>query len=204
MPRFISPRLSARRRAFIALAGGMLALALAGCGKPKPAFKGADITGTHLGRDMAMVDSSGQVRTLADYKGKVAVLYFGYTHCPDVCPTTLAELAQVMRLLKDDAKKVQVIMITVDPERDTPALIDKYAKAFYPTFIGLSGTAAQLEKTAKSFKVYYAKEPGATPDNYAMGHASSIYIVDRQGQARVLLDSTAPAADIAHDIRQLL
>lgn len=205
MSYFISSTFSGRRRAVIAtLASGMLALALSGCSDPKPTFKGTDIGGTHMGQHMAMVDSSGHLRTLADYKGKVVVIYFGYTHCPDVCPTTLAELAHVMRLLKSDAKKVQVIMITVDPKRDTPAIIDKYVKAFYPTFIGLSGTAEQLEKTAKSFKVYYAKIPGTTPNNYAMGHSSRIYIVDRKGRARVLLDGTAPPKAIAHDIKQLL
>ncbi len=201
----ISTMVFGRRRAIVAaLAGSVLARSLAGCGSPTPTFKGSDITDTDLGSYMAMLDKSGHVRTMADYKGKVVVVYFGYTHCPDVCPTTLAELAQVMHLLKGDAKKVQVIMITVDPQRDTPAIMDNYVKAFYPAFIGLSGTAGQLKKTAESFKVYYAKIPGTTPDNYAMGHSSRIYVIDPKGKARVLLDSTAPPNDIAHDIKQLL
>src|SRR3546814_4236514 len=159
-----SPSFSLKRRTIAAaLAAGMLSLALVGCSDDKPAFKGSDVTGTHLGKDMAMTDSSGRVRTLADYQGKVVVVYFGYTHCPDVCPTSMAELAQVMQVLKDDAKKVQVIMISVDPARDTPATLNNYAKAFYPTFIGLSGTPAPLRKTAQSFKAFYAKEPGTTP-----------------------------------------
>lgn len=204
MFRSASVFMSGRRRVAAALAGGMLAFSLAGCGNAKPTFKGADITGTNLGHYMSMMDRSGHVRTLADYKGKVVAIYFGYTHCPDVCPTTMAELARVMHLLKGDAKKVQVIMISVDPARDTPAIVDDYVKAFYPTFIGLSGTAEQLEKTAKSFKVYYAKASGKTGSNYAVSHSSRIYIIDQKGRARVLLDSTKPAKDIAHDIEQLL
>ena len=187
-----------------ALVGGMLSMTLAGCGNDKPAFKGSDITGTHLGRDMAMVDSSGKVRTLADFKGKVVVVYFGYTHCPDVCPTSMAELAQAMKLLKDDAKDVQVIMISVDPQRDTPAVLDKYAKAFYPTFMGLSGTPQQLATTAHSFKAYYAKVPGKTADDYTMNHSSTFYLIDRKGEARVLLNSNVPAQTVADDIKLLL
>jgi protein SCO1/2 len=195
---------SGRRGVAAALVGGMLTLALAGCGNAKPVFKGADITGTHLGQYMAMMDRSGHERTLADYRGKVVAVYFGYTHCPDVCPTIMAKLANVMHLLKGDAKKVQVIMISVDPQRDTPAIVDTYVKAFYPTFVGLSGSAGQLAKTAKSFKVYYKKLPGKAPDSYAVDHSSRIYIIDRKGRARDLLDGTAPAGDIAHDIAQLL
>ncbi|GAB2887461.1 SCO family protein [Paralcaligenes sp. KSB-10] len=198
------PRYSSQRRTFIALsAAGALSLALAGC-KSEPKFQGTDISGTHLGRDMAMVDSSGQVRTLADYKGKVVVVFFGFTHCPDVCPTAMAELAQTMQLLKDDAKKVQVVMISVDPERDTGALMGAYVKAFYPTFVGLTGSDEQLHKTAQSFKAYYAKAPGKTPGEYDMNHSSSFYILDQKGEARVLLNGNAPAKVIAGDIRQLL
>lgn len=196
---------SARRRAVAAaLAAGMLSLTLAGCGNDKPAFTGSDVTGTHLGRDMSMTDAVGHVRTLADYKGKVVLVYFGYTHCPDVCPTSMAELAQAMALLKGDAKKVQVIMITVDPARDTPAVVDHYAKAFDPSFIGLSGTPEELAKTAKSFKTYYAKEPSKTPGQYAMNHSSMFYIIDQKGEARVILNSTVPPDVVAHDIKLLL
>ncbi|CAM5223187.1 hypothetical protein CDEF62S_00032 [Castellaniella defragrans] len=197
-------RFSAGRRRFCLLTGMLLSLQLAGCGHVKPSFKGSDITGTNLGSSLSMTDRSGHVRTLADYRGKVLIVYFGYTHCPDVCPTTMAELARVMHLLKGEAENTQVIMISVDPQRDTPAIVDTYAKVFYPTFVGLSGTPAQLKQTAASFKVYYARIPGKAPDDYSMGHSSRIYLFDREGQDRVLFDSTAPAADIAHDIRQLL
>ncbi|TCT03127.1 SCO family protein [Paralcaligenes ureilyticus] len=192
------------RRSFISLAvAGLLSLGLAGCKEPVK-FQGSDISGTHLGRDMAMVDSSGTLRTLADYKGKVVVVFFGFTHCPDVCPTSMAELAQTMSLLKGDAKKVQVVMITVDPERDTGAIMDTYVKAFNPSFVGLTGSPDQLHKTAQSFKAYYAKASGGTADSYSMNHSSSFYILDQTGEARVLLNGNAPAKVIADDIRQLL
>lgn len=194
---------SGRRRVLAAMAAGAALAVLAGC-KSEPKFQGTDITGSHLGRDMAMVDGAGRLRTLADYKGKVLVVFFGYTHCPDVCPTVMSELAQAMKLLKDDAKKTQVIMITVDPQRDTGAVMNAYVKAFDPHFVGLTGTAEQLHKTAQSFKAYYAKAPGPTPEEYAMNHSSSFYLLDQQGEARVLLNGDAPAMTIAGDIRQLL
>lgn len=197
-------RFSGKRRAFIATSAlGFLSIALTGC-KDAPKFQGSDISGTHLGRDLAMVDSAGHLRTLADYKGKVVIVFFGFTHCPDVCPTAMAELAQTMLLLKNDAKKVQVIMITVDPERDTAATLNAYATAFNPSFVGLSGSSAQLKKTAQSFKAYYAKAPGKSPDEYSMDHSSSFYILDEKGEARVLLNGNAPAATIASDVRLLL
>lgn len=192
-----------RRRVLAALAGGAALAMLAGC-KNQPKFQGSDISGTGIGSGLSMVDGSGQSRTLADYKGKVLVVFFGYTHCPDVCPTSMAQLAQVMTLLKDDAKKVQVIMITVDPQRDTAQALNAYVKAFNPSFVGLTGTPEQLHKTAQSFRAYYAKAPGPTPEAYAMDHSSSFYILDQKGQARVLLNGNATAKMIAGDIQQLL
>ncbi|HEY9573587.1 MAG TPA: SCO family protein [Pusillimonas sp.] len=193
--------LSHKRRLLITLP---LAAALAACGKKEVAFKGSDISGTKLGREMAMVDGSGKLRTLADYKGKAVVVFFGFTQCPDVCPTAMAELSQTMELLGDDAAKVQVLMISVDPERDTPEVLSAYVKAFNPNFVGLTGTPEQLSQTAKSFKAYYAKSAGATPGQYSMDHASSFYILDPEGEARVLVSGNASAQDIANDIRQLL
>ena len=199
---FIS-RFSGRRRTFIAALACSALLTLAGC-KDQPEFKGSDISGTKLGKDLAMVDETGTQRTLADYRGKVLVVFFGFTHCPDVCPTAMAELAQTMQLLGEDAEKAQVLMITVDPERDTPERLNTYVKAFNARFVGLSGSTEQLQKTAKSFKSYYSKEPGAKPGEYTMNHASSFYLIDGEGEARVLLSGNAPAQEIAHDIRQLL
>lgn len=196
---------SSKRRALLALAAaGGLAPILSACGKEEAAFLGSDITGTKLGRDLAMLDDTGTQRKLDDYKGKVCVVFFGFTQCPDVCPTSMAELAQVMELLGEDAQDVQVLMISVDPERDTPQVLSAYVKAFHPSFVGLTGTPEQLSTTAKSFKAYYAKAAGATPDQYTMDHASSFYLLDKQGEARVLVSGKATAQDIAADIRQLL
>src|SRR5690606_17098750 len=196
---------SNKRRTLLTAAAALgLASALSACGKQEVAFIGSDITGTKLGQEMTMVDGTGQARTLADYKGKVAVVFFGFTQCPDVCPTAMAELSQTMELLGEDASKVQVLMISVDPDRDTPEVLSAYVSAFHPSFVGLTGTAEQLSTTAKSFKAYYAKSPGATPDQYSMDHASSFYLIDPEGEARVLVSGNASAQDIASDIRQLL
>ncbi|PLC55872.1 SCO family protein [Pollutimonas nitritireducens] len=196
---------SSKRRILLAATAALaVSTALAACGKKELAFQGSDITGTQLGRDLDMIDDSGKPRTLADYKGKVAVVFFGFTQCPDVCPTAMAELSETMDLLGSDASKVQVLMVSVDPARDTPEVLSAYVKAFNPSFVGLTGTPEQLGKTAKSFKAYYAKSPGGTADQYGMDHASSFYILDQDGEARVLVSGNTSAKDIASDIRQLL
>ncbi len=196
---------SSKRRTVLSVAAmvGLVPM-LSACGKEELTFTGSDITGTKLGQEMVMVDGSGQERTLASYKGKVVLVFFGFTQCPDVCPTAMAELAQTMELLGDDADKVQVLMISVDPERDTPEILSAYVSAFDPRFVGLTGTPEQLSTTAKSFKAYYAKAPGPTPDQYTMDHASSFYLIDTEGEARALISGNASADDIASDIRQLL
>lgn len=191
------------RSVFSALAI-ICALMLAGCGSDKTEFRGSDISGSKLGADLAMVDDSGQPRTLTDYKGKVVVAFFGFTQCPDVCPTSMSQLAHVMELLESDADKVQVLMISVDPERDTPEILSSYVKAFNPDFVGLTGSPEQLAATAKSFRTFYAKVPGTGPDDYTMDHGASFYILDKNGDARVLLRPDTPAEDIVHDIRELL
>lgn len=195
---------SKRRRILCLSIAAAFSGTLAACGKKEIVFKGSDITGTKLGREMAMQDSTGTTRTLDDYKGKVVVVFFGFTQCPDVCPTAMAQLAQSMELLGDEAKKVQVLMVSVDPARDTPEVLGDYVKAFSPAFVGLTGTPEQLSRTAKSFKAFYAKSPGATPGQYSMDHASSFYILDKEGEARVLVSGNASAQDIAADIRQLV
>lgn len=195
-------RLFSLRALFTGLAFAT-ALVLSGCGGDA-AFRGSDITGTKLGTDLAMIDDAGQPRTLADYRGKVVVVFFGFTQCPDVCPTSMAQLAHAMELLGNDAGKVQVLMISVDPERDTPEVLSSYVKAFNPSFTGLTGTSEQLAATARSFRAHYAKVPGATPGDYTMDHGSSFYILDKSGEARVLLRGDAPAQDVVHDLRELL
>lgn len=181
-----------------------LSLFLAACSPKQVEFHGSDIAGTGLGKDLAITDTTGQVRTLDDYKGKVAIAFFGFTQCPDVCPTALAELSQTLSLLGDQADQVQVLLISVDPERDTPQILSEYVGAFHPSFVGLTGTKDQLHKAAQSFKAYYAKAPGATPEDYSMDHTASFYVFDKKGDVRVLISGDAKAQDIANDIRQLL
>lgn len=178
-------------------------LFIAGCNDAAPAFKGSDITGTHLGKDLALTGTDGKPYTHETLKGKVTIVLFGFTQCPDVCPTSLAELTQVMKLLGNDAKRVQVVLITVDPERDTPAVLRAYVSGFDPQFLGLTGTLEQIKKAAASFKVYFAKTAGVQ-GNYSMDHSASFYLMDAQGESRVLLNNSIGAAAIAHDVQRLL
>ena len=181
----------------------VLAAWLAACTPAGPSFKGSDVTGATFGRDFALTDPAGQPRTLADYRGKAVVVFFGYTQCPDVCPTTLAALAEATRSLGADADKVQVVFITVDPDRDTAALLAQYVPAFDPRFVGLRGDAAATERVAREFKVIYQKVPGTTPDRYTMDHSAGIFLFDRAGRLRVYESSADPAV-LAHDLRTLL
>jgi protein SCO1/2 len=181
----------------------LLAAWLAACTPAGPSFKGSDVTGASFGRDFALTDPAGQARTLADYRGKVVAVFFGYTQCPDVCPTTLAALAEASRALGADADKLQVVFITVDPDRDTAALLAQYVPAFNPRFVGLRGDAAATERVAREFKVIYQKVAGATPDRYTMDHSAGVFLFDPAGRLRVY-ESTADPAVLAHDIRSLL
>jgi protein SCO1/2 len=181
----------------------VLAAWLAACTPAGPSFKGSDVTGASFGRDFALTDPAGRPRTLADYRGKVVAVFFGYTQCPDVCPTTLAALAEASRALGADADKLQVVFITVDPDRDTAALLGQYVPAFDPRFVGLRGDAAATERVAREFKVIYQKVPGATPDRYTMDHSAGVFLFDPAGRLRVY-ESTADPAVLAHDIRSLL
>jgi protein SCO1/2 len=184
-----------------------LALMLVACDKftDKPVvFNNVDITGAEYARDFKLVDHTGKTRTLADFKGKIVFLFFGYTQCPDVCPTTMAEMAAVMQALGPDAKQVQVLFVTVDPERDTQALLAQYVPAFYPTFIGLRGDLAATAATAKEFKVFYAKSAGATPGSYSVDHTYGSYVFDRSGKIRLFVRHGKGPAPIVHDIKLLL
>jgi protein SCO1/2 len=196
--------MSSSRRAVVALLAFAAALPLAGCGRGQPKFKASDITGTSFGRDFALTDHHGKPRTLADFRGKVVVMFFGYTHCPDVCPTTLSELAEAMRRLGADAARVQVLFVTVDPERDTAELLGHYVPAFEPSFLGLRGDADALARTAKEFKVVYQKQPGSTPATYTMDHSAGAYVFDPQGRLRVYVSYGAGPDVFAHDIAELL
>jgi protein SCO1/2 len=199
------PVIPVQRRALLRIAAATpLAALLAACGQGSPAFKGSDITGTHLGKALSLIDQDGRPRTLADYAGKVLVVFFGFTQCPDVCPTSLAELAQVMQGLGADASRVQVIMVTVDPERDTPAVLKQYVQTFNPAFAGLTGTPEQIKQAASSFKVYYAKVPAKNGVDYSMDHSAAFYLLDTKGEARVLAGNGTDADSLTHDIKALL
>ncbi len=188
-------------------AGALLLLAAfcAGCGPAQkgPAFELADITGADFGRDVRLTDHTGKARTLADFKGKVVVVFFGYTHCPDVCPVTLGELAIVARELGKDAANMQVLFITVDPERDTPAVLSKYVPAFNADFLGLYGDAEATARTAKDFKVFFQKQVPAG-GGYSVDHSAGTYVYDKAGRLRLFASYGQGAPKLLHDIRLLL
>jgi protein SCO1/2 len=179
-------------------------VAVVGCGPSVPKFMASDVTGTSYSRDFQLVDHNGKPRTLADYRGKAVVMFFGYTQCPDVCPTTLAELAEAMKRLGPDADRVQVLFVTVDPERDTPDLLSKYVPAFDPRFVGLYGDADATARTAKEFKIIYQKQPGQTPGTYTMDHSAGTFVFDPDGKLRVYVGYGQGADVFAHDLRALL
>jgi protein SCO1 len=180
-------------------------LAVAGCGGSAPAFRATDISGTtEWGRDFALPDSKGQMRRLAEFRGKAVVLFFGYTQCPDVCPTTLSAMAEVVKLLGSDAARLQVVFVTLDPERDTPQLIAEYMPQFHPGFLGLRGDKAATEAAAKEFKVFYTRQAAGKAGGYTLDHTAGSYVFDPQGRLRLYVRHGAPAADIAADIKLLL
>lgn len=176
---------------------------LAGCTDQPAAFRGSDISGTKLGQQWKLIDMNGQARDQSSFAGKVQLVFFGFAQCPDICPTSLSELSEAMKLLGPDADRVQVLLVTVDPERDTPDILRKYLSAFDPRFMGLTGTPEQVRQAASSFKAFYSKVPRPGGD-YTMDHSASFYLLDRNGDARVLLSNNAGAAAIAHDIKALL
>ncbi len=200
--RFLHSRLTRRMllSSGVALCAATL---LTGCNDATPVFKGSDISGTRIGRDWTLTGMDGKTYTLQSFAGKVVLVLFGFTQCPDVCPTSLAELAQVMKLLGSQAERVQVLMISVDPERDTPEVLRAYISGFDPAFMGLTGSPEQVKQAAASFKAFYAKAPTAN-GGYNMDHSASFYLLDPTGEARVLLANNVGAETIAQDIRTLL
>lgn len=184
------------------------ALALAGCdGKPpapKASFVNTDITGADFGKGFELTDHTGHVRTLADYRGKVVAVFFGYTQCPDVCPTTLAEMAQVKKQLGADGDRLQVLFITVDPERDTQDVLAGFVPAFDPGFVGLRGDKAQTEKAEKDFKIFVQRVPGKDGKSYTIDHTAGTYLFDPQGRIRLFVQHGQDAQSLVKDIRQLM
>jgi protein SCO1/2 len=176
---------------------------LAACsGSGAAKFKSTDITGVDYGRSLELTDTSGRVRHLDDFRGKAVVVFFGFTHCPDVCPTTLADLARVMQQLGPDAERVQVLFITVDPERDTPSDLAQYVNAFDPRFIALRGDPQQTARVAKEFKIYYEKRKQG--DTYTVDHSAQSYVIDPQGRLRLLVRHDRLAQDLPEDLRVIL
>ncbi|ATE58808.1 SCO family protein [Thauera sinica] len=198
----LRPRsLFAWSRTFAALAFG--AALLAGCAPSEPAFRSTDITGADYGKSLALTDHNGQPRTLADFRGKVVTIFFGYTQCPDVCPTALSGMGEVMRRLGTDADRVQVLFVTVDPERDTQALLSEYVPVFDKRFLGLYGTPDKISEVAKDFRVFYRKS-GDLNGHYTVDHTAGTYVFDPSGKLRLYVKHAEDPALIAGDIEALL
>lgn len=193
------------KRDFLRLAGASTAwAALAGCSDPKPSFNAVDMTGADYAKGFVLKDADGRERTLADFKGKVVVLFFGYAQCPDVCPTTMTEMAQVKQQLGADGDKLQVLFVTVDPDRDTPTVMKAYMGAFDPAFVALIPTQEQLAAMAKDYKAYYKKVDGKTPTSYSMDHSAASYIYDTQGRLRLYARYGAGVAPMVADVKALI
>jgi len=193
------------RLMWVYLAFMVMAGLLASCQQGSSAsFIGTDLTGTQFGKPLTLTDHTGKLRSMNDFKGKVVVLFFGYTHCPDVCPTTMSDLKQTMKLLGDKADDVQVLFVTVDPERDTQEVLAQFVPGFDPRFIGLRGTVAEVAANLSEYKVYAAKvsEPGKS--GYTMDHSAGLYVFDKTGAPRIYLGYGEKPANIAHDLQLLL
>lgn len=178
---------------------------LAGCSREtKASFQGVDVTGAEYARDFALPDALGQQRSLKDFAGKVVVVFFGYTQCPDVCPTSLQELAEVKQLLGADGERLQGIFVTLDPERDQPEMLKAYMESFDPSFVALRGTPEQTAAIAKDFKIFYKKVEGPTPQSYTLDHSAGSYVYDTQGRLRVYERYGSGPQLLAADVRMLL
>ncbi|MET3108887.1 protein SCO1/2 [Oxalobacteraceae bacterium GrIS 2.11] len=167
-------------------------------------FKNTDITGLEYAKDFSMPDFNGKLRHLSDFKGKVVVLFFGYTQCPDVCPTTMAELSTVMKQLGAQSDQVQVLFVTLDPERDTPKILSQYVPGFDKRFLGLVGDLTATQKIAKDFKIFYEKVPGKTADSYTIDHSAGSYVFDKEGHIRLFVRFNQGPEPITHDLKLLL
>ena len=185
------------------------ALGLAACdgrsgGTPRASFKGIDITGADYAKELSLTDADGKPRTLADFKGKVTVVFFGYTQCPDVCPATLAELAAARKMLGADGARVQGVFVTIDPERDRPEVIKAYVSSFGDDLVALRGSPEETRAAAKSFKIFFNKVPGKTEGSYTMDHTAGSYVFDAQGRVRLFTRYGVGPEALAADLKQLL
>jgi protein SCO1 len=197
-------RLTLRLLALLIAASALTACDRPPNAPPKRSFNAVDVTGADYARNLTLPDADGRMRSLGDCKGKVMVVFFGYTQCPDVCPTTMAELAEVKRSLGKDGERVQGIFVTIDPQRDTPQLLKTYMASFDPSFIALRGSEDQTKAVAKDFKVFYAKVPGKTEGSYTMDHTAGSFIYDTQGRLRLFTRYGGGAKALASDLQALL
>jgi protein SCO1/2 len=194
-----------RRRFLGAGLAVLLGVSMTACDRFGPAaFKAIDITGADYARELTLPDIEGRARSITEFKGKAVVVFFGFTHCPDVCPTTLVELAAVKRSLGPDGDRVQGIFVTVDPERDTAEVLRAYVTNFDPGFIALRGTLQETAAMAKQFKVFYAKVPGKSADSYTIDHTAGSYVFDPQGRIRLFTRHGTGADALVHDLKILL
>lgn len=193
-----------RRTALRAAGAAAAATLLAACADSKPQFKSIDLTGADYAKDFQLPDAEGRTRSLQDFRGKAVVVFFGFTQCPDVCPTTLTELAQAKKLLGPDGERVQGVFVTVDPARDTPEVLKAYMANFDPGFVALRGSPEQLEAVAKDFKVYYKKVEGKTPTSYTMEHSAASFVFDPQGRLRLYTRYGSGVQALADDLKLLL
>ncbi len=183
---------------------GIVAAAFLACNRAPLAFSSTDLTGATFGRQLTLPDHHGQLRSLSDFSGKAVVVFFGYASCPDICPTMLAKLAEVMKALGDDASRVQVLFVSIDPERDTAERLKEFVPWFYPTFLGLRGDAAQTKAAVEEFRVFAAKKAVAGEMGYVIDHSTGAYVFDPAGRLRLYVKDTSSVADIAADVRLLL
>lgn len=199
----MNKRFAIKLLAACAISTGAVAT-LTACSEQKPSFASVDVTGANYAKDFELTDHNGQLRHLTDFKGKVVVMFFGFTQCPDVCPTSMAELAEVKQLLGKDGDRLQGLFVTVDPERDTAPILKAYMANFDPSFLALYTTPEKLAALAKDYKVYYKKVEGKTPTSYTMDHSAGSYIYDPQGNLRLFTRYGSGAKVLASDIAQLL
>ena len=186
------------------LGAALVVLSLVGCGPSQTEFRNTDVTGADCCKDFRLTDHTGRTRTLADFRGKAVVMFFGFTQCPDVCPTTMLEMKAVLQQLGTDAERVQVLFVTVDPERDTRELLSSYVPAFDPGFLGLYGDAEATAKTAREFRVFYQKQAGTTAGSYTVDHTAGSYVFDPQGRVRLFVRHGDGGANLVADLRTLL
>jgi len=197
--------LKSRRTALGLLLAGAAALGLAGCQRADtPSFKAIDITGAEYAKELSLTDPEGRRRSLAEFRGKAVVVFFGFTQCPDVCPTTLVELAAARKALGPDGQRVQGVFVTLDPERDTPELLKAYVDNFGADIVALRGTPEETLAAAKHFKVFFAKVPGKTETSYSLDHTAGSYVFDTQGRVRLFTRHGTGTEALAHDLRILL